>query len=305
METQTSLEMYPATTGIIRVSESEKWTLPGHGEAYHTCGEIRAKAWCGDCETYKHDLLHYCYRAECPTCRKAWLGRETRRATDRIFDGFYMLREIERGAQLHHVVWSVPVSEYDRPFDELRRRFHYRRRVAGSKAGLVIFHPFRFRNAITGVAVAWKHCSLNPDAEAPVVDCIKSYEPHFHSLSVGFLMRSDAFAERFGWIYKKLHHESPIWKKSDMRGVIWYQLSHAGIRGGNHALSWYGKFSRNQMVVVKTDYEYLTMKCDDCGCILWLHHQKTRTIDGHPVDGYREQWTIHITKKHYKFKGAG
>lgn len=305
--------MYPATTGKVQgqthlavcLDEHEGsslwWKLPGEGYAHPSCGDVRARAWCPTCGTWKHDLLEKCYRAECPVCRTNWIARETKEATERIYQGYYMLKELDRGVRLHHVVWSVPKDEYGCSYEDLRKRFHYRKRVAGSKAGLVVFHPYRFRSVDAGQAVAWKHCSLNPDAESPVIDSYASYEPHFHTLSVGFLITSQEFFERFGWTYKKLHHSKPIFKRNDMTGVIWYALSHAGIHSKYHALSWYGKFSNNQMVVTKVETEYVEMKCDDCGSLLELVYTNPRPVEDRMLD-WREDWIIKITKKHWKFK---
>ena len=276
----------------------EEWGLPGHGEAYADCGKVNEKHYCPTCGEYKHELRKSCNRASCPTCYRNWLSRETRSATTRVHQGLYLLRELSTKHLLHHVVWSVPPSEYHLSFQEQRKRFHYRRKVAGSIAGLMIYHPYRFRAVSDGRIVAWKHCSLNLEAEAPVVDSYAVYAPHFHTLSVGYLMDSDKFEKRFGWVYKKLHHERPIWSKVDMRGVIWYQLSHAGINPKFQALTWYGKFSTNQLVVLETTVIYETVTCPDCGDILqrclfnWRHQEWVMV----------EDVTLKITKKHYIFK---
>lgn len=312
--------MYPATTRKVlggQHSLEEKnhqvfeWRLPANGEKYDDCGQVRCKVFCPTCKEWQHELLEHCYRADCPVCYKQWIARESGEATDRLYSGFYMLRELDRGVQLHHVVWSVPKDEYEYSYEDLRKRFHYRRRVAGSIAGLVIFHPYRFRSVKSGCAVAWKHCSLNPVAESPVVESYASYEPHFHTLSTGFLMASSAFYERFGWTYKKLHHKKPIFKKNDMRGVIWYALSHAGLgfldgERVYHALSWYGKFSNNQMVCIRTEVEYIDMLCDHCETQLVLVHSRKVVQDdvdrSHIEENFKELWVKKVTKRHYRFK---
>lgn len=300
--------MYPATTSKVRYGQHsliesknsylENWTLPSDGEAYLSCGEVTAKIYCPTCGDYKFELTRSCYRASCPTCYKKWLSRESNVATERVFEGLYLLRNQSKKHLLHHVVWSVPPSEYHLSYQDQRKRFHYRRKIAGSIAGLVIYHPWRFRATSDGRMIAWKHCSLNPDAEAPVVDSYAVYQPHFHTLSVGYLMPSDQFAERFGWIYKKLHYKVPIWTARDMKGIIWYQLSHAGINPKFHALSWYGRFSNNQFVLEETSVSYQDMKCPDCGSVLEHHVFHWRR----GVWAKSEDWVLKITKRHYKFK---
>lgn len=302
--------MYPATTSKVRGGQHslikseneyfEDWILPSYGESKNTCGEVSAKIFCPSCGEYKHELRRRCFRAACPVCYKSWLARETKVATERLFQAFYLLRKESKKHLLHHVVWSVPPDEYHLSYEEQRKRFHYRRKVAGSIAGLVIYHPWRFRAKDDHRMIAWKHCSLNPDAESPVVDAYAVYEPHFHTLSVGYLMPSNEFANRFGWIYKKLHFATPVWTARDMRGIIWYQLSHAGISPKFHTLSWFGKFSNNQLIVVKEEIQYKDMECPDCGCIL------EKQVFSHLQMKYVKisDWVLKITKRHYKFKAG-
>jgi len=300
--------LYPATTSKVRYGQHslvdsensyfERWDLPSYGIANLGCGDVTAKAYCPTCREYKFEFRRSCYRASCPVCYKKWIARETNSATERVFEGLYLLRRESKKHLLHHVVWSVPPSEYHLSYQEQRKRFHYRRKVAGSIAGLVVYHPYRFRALSDGRHVSWKHCSLNPDVEGPGVDSYAVYQPHFHTLSVGYLMNSDKFAERFGWVYKKLHYSVPIWSAKDMRGVIWYLLSHAGINLKFHALSWYGRFSNNQMVIERTSVSYIDMKCPDCETQLWYCAFSFRQREWVKL----EDWTIRITKKHYRFK---
>lgn len=300
------LTMYAPTTSKVRYGQhsliesenwySEDWQLPARGEEHLTCEEVTAKVYCPGCGTYKHELTRSCYRAECPVCYKKWIARETKVASERVFQGLYQLRDISKKYLLHHVVWSVPPSEYHLSYQEQRKRFHYRRKVAGSIAGLMIYHPWRFRAVSDGREVGWRHCSLNPDAKSSVIESYALYSPHFHTLSVGYLMNAVEFEKRFGWVYVKLHQEVPIWSHKDMKGVIWYQLSHAGISSKFHALSWYGKLSNNQFVLVSTSYQYLDMKCPDCGAQLEYHLCRMG------IWSKSEDWVTKITKRHYKFK---
>lgn len=273
--------VYPALQAKYHTDE---WKLPAQGEAYDTCGTVRAKAFCPECGEYKHELLDSCDRRECPTCHTKWANRAGKRIVERMRGMLDLLRSKNSRYRLSHVVLSPPegsIDDLDRLFKELSRV----RKLMGALGGVCIFHPFRFENK-EGAPVPWKHCSLNPNAKTPIVESEAVWSPHWHLVNVGWLMPSNAVYEKTGWVYKNLGVRE---SKRELHGTILYLLTHAGINQTKHAYTYYGLSSYNKLGVQKT-IEYQEVKCPDCETQLELHHLKPVTIDGHPVLGVKEQW---------------
>ena len=276
----------------------QKYIIVSHGSPNPKCGDVRAKLYCEQTGKFLHDLLHTCHRAVCPICWTSWIGRETDVASERFMVGLDLLRQEYTGYQVHHVVFSAPLEDYHLTPKQLRTRLNYRMKKAGVVAGLVIFHAYRFRNNRTKESVTWRHCSLNPNAEVPIVDCEEYYSPHFHVASVGYLMNVEEFYEKFGWRYRKVR---PLRNLDDLRGMIWYALSHAGIAEGHHAVTWVGRFSTNSLIKDGPDeVEVIFPKCPCCkGNIIKEYVKDDWSEYGCKI---QEVYSLKITRRHYKFK---
>ncbi len=273
--------------------------LVSHGEKNDNCGDVRAKLFCETTKKFVHDLRHSCHRPECPICWIDWVDRETSRAAEKLYQGRKLLKQSDRYYDPYHIVWSVPPSEYGLTPKQQRTRLNYRMKQAGATAGFTVYHQFRFRNRYTNESVAWKHCSLNPLAESPVVDSEAYYSPHFHTACVGFLEPSKDFESKYGWRYTKMD-KNPLNNMDKMRQMIWYSLSHATTMENMHVVTWTGKFANNQMLVDSIEYVTEYPKCPCCKGRMEIEYQ--------PNDWFhykrRELYLVTITKRHYKFKAA-
>ena len=313
---RSDLVVYAQGTGKVRVNKHEnlnllqhlgeeplpydEFILVSHGEAHLSCGEVRAKLFCETTGKFLHDLTQICHRATCPICWDHWVEREVRVASERFIEGFKLLKKENSGLRANHVVFSVPPEEYHLTSKQLRSRLNYRMKKAGVIAAAVVFHPFRFRNIHTKAPVSsWRHCSLNRNAESPVIQSEAYYSPHFHALSVGYLMPSKEFYEKFRWRYYK-QNTTDLNNEDRARRMLWYSLSHAGITEGRHALTWTGRFSNNSMMVTHIERETVYPKCPCCGGGIIIEHQPdVIEFIQRPL---RMLYSIIITKRHFKFK---
>ncbi len=280
-------------------------TLVSHGEPNHNCGEIRAKLFCRDTNSFIGDMLHRCHRAVCPICWDSWVERETKAATEKYLAGLKLLKRQNVKHQGHHIVWSVPPEEYHLSRKQLKTRLLYRMKWAGAVASAIIFHPFRFRSTETGYEVQWKHCSLNRNAEMPVVQSEAYYSPHYHTACVGYLKKSKEFYDRFRWRYYK-QNTIPLNNEDLVRRMLWYSLSHCAVADQKHALSWAQKFGNRHMLIDTrtTDIEYPKCPIKKCKCgnksPMVIEYQ--RDLAEYITAGQREAYWIAKTKTTYKFR---
>lgn len=270
--------------------------LPSQGEPLIDCGEVRAKAWCPDCQTFKHELLNYCSRSECPTCSLNTAAKAAIRITERMQSYLELLVDHKKNARLSHVTFSQHPDDYS-DFKSMRKRLYQVMKRAGVRGACVIFHPFRFRD-FEGNEVPWKHCSLNPNAEGPVIDSIRLYSPHWHTIGTGWLIPSDEFEERTGWIYKK---HGTLDSRDDVFYCASYLVSHMGINDAVRSITYMGECSYNRMVIESEWVDQEPVLCPDCGCQLILHYNQHVDIDRHP-DGYCEPWHRKVIKREYRLK---
>ncbi len=298
-------------------------TLVSHGEPNPTCGEIRAKLFCADTNTFIQDVPHRCHRAVCPICWDSWVEREVKSASEKFLAGLSLLRKQNVKNQGHHIVWMVPPEEYHLSRKQLKTRLFYRMRIAGAVASAVIFHPFRFRSIETGYRVDWKNCSMNRNAEAPIVQSEVFYSPHFHTACVGYLMPSKIFYgggmwkgpndkkarhyKGFRWRYYK-QNDVPLNNLDRVRRMLYYSLSHCAVADQKHALSWGQKFGNRHMLIDTKTEKIVYPKCPikKCGCgkqsFIVIEYQKD--LAEYVTAGQRELYWIVQTKTTYKFRSA-
>lgn len=293
-ENRLDLMLYPALRDKYFF---DMWKLPSQGEPYDSCGEVRAKAWCPDELVYKHDLLDNCDRAECPICSEVWARKAGKRITERMWNYRRLLKRFVRNTRLSHVTFSPPESEY-RNYRSMRRRLYQVMKRAGVRGACVIFHAYRFRDAM-GNEVAWKHCSLNPSAKWPVVNAIAVYSPHWHVISAGWLKPSDEIEDKTGWVYVK---HGDLHTRDDVFYCASYLVSHMGLNESMQSITYIGECSYNRMVVDSEEITLEPVLCPDCEAHLELHYIKCIVIDGHPVEGWREPWHRKVVKRRWRLK---
>ncbi len=220
--------------GINQDIEYDDWHLPGQKEKKQDCG-IWSYMGCTHTEKHANGKIFLkpfersCFRADCEKCCYKWLGRSASKATERIK---HYENQSKRPAK--HIVISVPHWDYYKPKKELSKKVHEILRFVKCDSGLIIFHPFRYHKNIK----QWY------------------YSPHFHVLGFGWIENSVETYNENGYIVKNLG------KRETVFGTIYYQLSHAGIKKHNHALTYFGNCSYCKLILPKNEEE--SNKCPFC-----------------------------------------
>jgi len=206
--TRTSLEFirYPA---ITKSDFRHGWTLPGLDKARDDCGEVRHK---GCLNTRSHPdgkifLKAYrksCSKASCPICYISWSMKESHRAAHRM----RCFKPDKYRAPIH-VVFSPPPGSYT-SIKEIRKEMYGLSKIVGLFGGLSVFHPYRCGKG------SWE------------------WSPHFHTVGYGWIENTETVYREKGWVVKNLG------VRKDVMRVTNYLLSHAGIRQGQHTVTWFG-----------------------------------------------------------------
>lgn len=178
-------------------------------------------------ETIKFRYYH-CGRPGCWICGGHWAWREGVRAADCLVG--IRSAYIESGpgcGPVDHVVFSPPLSEYERYKKELKTREGYRRlrseaykimQIADCKGGAPIFHDQRSKHEDGSVCEDKPNCTL---------EHIWYFSPHWHGAVVGWLKNFTKFTkESGGWIYKRIRGDL---NHDELIGLIHYLLTHAGL----------------------------------------------------------------------------
>lgn len=211
----------PPTPGYPAITKSDQrhgWSLPGLGSARDDCGEVRHK---GCLNSSKHPggkifvkaYRKSCSKASCPICFVSWSMKESHRASHRMRS----FKPSKYRAPIH-VVFSPPKGVYDN-IKELREMMYRLSKIVGLYGGMSVFHPYRCG---TG---EWY------------------WSPHFHTLGYGWIQGTKEVYQNEGWIVKNLG------VRKDVVRVANYLLSHAGIRKGQHTVTWFGELGYAKLKV--------------------------------------------------------
>jgi len=191
-------------------------------------------------------MRYNCGRISCPKCYKDAISRLSVRASERI-ESYIALRNSQcqqsrKSLKPVHLVYSIPADD-DR-YDELttpaglqrcERRMRRHLHECGISGGVIIYHPFRFR-----------------DGEG-------YFSPHFHIVALGTFVsfkHVSEIAKKHNVMIKFLERRQT--KKNGKKhyvindpeqviSVISYLLSHAGIAQRRHAITWFGELAYNQL----------------------------------------------------------
>ncbi len=234
----------------------------------------------------KHDrfiVQHSCHKPTCPVCYPSWTKRVATKATERLEIGreLYMLAGFtfeyidahgnkKRGTleRFDHVILSPPQDEAIEAirtlegFKKLRKDARKKCDIMGMVGGIMIFHPFRQNDPakITDEGGAYRY-DIPPYAWYP--------GPHFHLVGCGYLMQSDRFYTKTGWMYKKLKPRDQI--TETIKYIVGYQSSHCGITKGVQSVTYFGLFSYNKIVKDRIIKIVETIKCRGCNTDLHYH----------------------------------
>ncbi len=205
--------------------EHDGWHLPAIEDKGKECGKWSVKGclnvkahekteWKG--KVFIKTFQKSCFRASCEECSKKWMGREANKATKRI--EVYRKKSKEPPK---HIMVSVPSWLYHKPINELRRDAYRILKKVNAIGGTLICHPFRYHRKIK----QWY------------------FSPHFHVIGFGWIVNTNEIYNKEGWIVKNLGLRKSVF------GTFHYQLSHAGIKKGFHALTWFGELSYSKLEV--------------------------------------------------------
>jgi len=211
--------------------EQDGWHLPATKDAHDWCGQWSTMG-CLNVKAHKNTEAHgkgfvktfqrSCYRADCETCYKKWMARESNKSTRRI-EKYEKLS----GKKAKHIIISVPKWLYYKPKKELAKESYKILKDIGCIGGTTIFHPFRYKKELR----QWY------------------YSPHFHVIGFGWIECVTENYQRNGWVVKNKGFRDSTF------ATIYYQLSHAGIKKNNHTLVWFGDLSYSKLKVEKEEIE--------------------------------------------------
>jgi len=211
--------------------DQDGWHFPATKEAHDWCGKwstrgcLNVNAHKGtECEGkgYVKTYQRSCYRADCEICYKKWIAREANKATRRIEK-----YENQSGNIAKHIIVSPPSWLYGKSKKELAKVSYRILKDVGCIGGTSIFHPFRYEKEIK----KWY------------------FSPHFHVIGFGWIERVIENYQKNGWVIKNKGFRDSTF------ATFYYQLSHAGIKKHNHALTWFGSLSYSKLKVEKEDYD--------------------------------------------------
>ena len=282
------------------------FTLPGQGEITNDkCGEWTHPLSCPNYGSKQitlegvisHDryvATHSCHNPNCPVCYESWASRQASNSSDRLIQaiGLYKQEGFVIG-RVNHIVFSPPqerakiLMRTREGFKILRKGAKDMAKAAGVRGGVMIFHPFR----------------QNDPREDNFREDLKPYvwyeSPHFHVIGIGWLKKSTDFYNETGWIYHN------IGRRETIKGTIKYTLTHCGIADGFQAVTYFGLFSNNKIVIDKIEKVTEAIKCQGCGEALHLYGK----IEGD--NGYEIDWNddkgvyLHVVvKKTYKLRNS-
>jgi len=210
---------YPA---ITKSDLQHGWSLPGLGAARDDCGEVRHKGCMNypkhpDRKIYVKAYRKSCNKASCPICYLSWGMKESHRVSHRMRS----FKPSKYRAPIH-VVFSPPERVYD-GVKELRKMMYKLSKIVGLYGGMSVFHPYRCG---TG---EWR------------------WSPHFHTLGYGWIHGTKEVYQDEGWIVKNLGVRKDVVRVSN------YLLSHAGIRKGQHTVTWFGELGYSKLNVIQEE----------------------------------------------------
>lgn len=277
--------------------------LPGQGEQTNDrCGQWVHPLRCPNhtqatLEGKVHDnfvATHSCHKPDCPVCYESWASRQAETTADKLIQsvGLWKKAGLKLG-RIDHVVFSPPqelAKELIRTkggYQTLKSTAIEMFKKAGMVGGAFDFHPFRQNDS--------REPNFNPD----IPEGAWYESPHFHVVGCGYLMRSDNFYELTKWAYKKMS------RRETVKGTIKYTLTHCGISEGFQAITYFGIFSNNKVIIEKEWMAEEPIKCQACGESLH-EYGMIETDNGLEVD-YNDDKGVYIHKvKHrlYKIRDA-
>jgi hypothetical protein len=246
-----------------KVSTIQEYVLPGEGMSGDTCGLKTGGIWfCKGCG-YVIEKRRECGSAECPSCRRLWLTKQTNIVKEKMeWATDYLGNPRHFSINPSDDWWEMPEREMRaKVFRQVGSRKggprwlggEYDGQWIGLKGGFATFHPFRWYRLDNGERVRWRWNAENPDAkfnlmkdraeylenmsswpiwrEIPPVEAIPTvryYSPHYHVVAWGAMPKVTLLMEHKGIGYVN-HDGTDSRGRGEIGGTVWYALSHCGI----------------------------------------------------------------------------
>lgn len=219
---------------------------PGHGEQHPACGDVRFKVQCPeDIKHYTRLARYNCHRPACPICWPGWAARAADDAASRI-EGYQSA--VGRAASPRHVTFSPPPGSIT-TLEDLYDRGNRALRSVGIEAAMVVPHPYRLRRTTADTPEpvplrSWGNRYTEALSTATWRDRV-DFSPHLHAIVYGPLPDPETFQKRTGWVYRNHDQHGPGRSGDELRGTIYYLLSHAWVNGNNAVVRyWFGMSTR-------------------------------------------------------------
>ena len=230
------VDKYKLFTNWLEI-DFQGWGLPATSEPHEWCG-LWTQLGCLNASKHKRlgkgnkiylkQFQRSCYRATCKICYLKWIAREANSATRRIEKYALMTKK-----KSIHLMLIVHPSQHNLPVEILRKRMNHILKIAQIDGAAVSFHPVRFRDSTR----EWYPY------------------PHFHLVGFGNEQKIRKAFGRYRWYVKNEGERESVFQ------TFCYILSHAGIKKGHHAVTWFGKLSYRKMSMEK---EPKITKCPVC-----------------------------------------
>jgi len=276
--------LYPANVSPIGYEGLSLSTLPETEELdlrlmrfqkkYDNCGKTKTGKVKGTaCRNHIKETVRIfpccCHRPGCEVCGDPWAWRVADRVLERVMG--CRTAYVQEGFDFpfyDHVVFSVPLDQYQYYIDMIKSTATYPKlrvemrkiaKLAGVTAAAEWFHPYRFKH------VDGSNCEIKDCPEKHYTQ----WSPHWHMISTGYLMNSDDFYKKTGWVYKKIQKQMSPRK---VKLVAHYQSTHCGLMVGKeskkirHNVVTYSGLISSSKVRVKHRKELVTEKCDIENC---------------------------------------
>jgi hypothetical protein len=233
------------------------YDLPHHGVSNEGCGEF-VSMMCHNVEEHPQKAVYLevrrwsCGRLECPVCYERVAWRMARKAERRLKQ--FKHRRFRR---VVHFEASVPLADYGRSVEWLRKRANELVKRCGGLGGLQVVHLWRRKCRACGhhpISYRLKRCSKCGGTRFDWY-----YSPHFHYVGFGWFdgSRVKENFERTGWVVKNEGVRKTV------AGTIQYLLTHCAIKKGKHSLTWFGCCSYAKLRIIPEEKD--GVKCPYCG----------------------------------------
>lgn len=210
-------------------------SLPGSGEMPDKCGVYRAYFCLDEGISFWHPLS--CRQRTCPSCFELWGEKEASKASRRVWAG--LVKELAEGHDhvvAHHCV--VSFDYYGQSFEEAKAQARHVLRSHGSVGEAIVPHPFRNKDD-----------SEDSGHEVWMMDGTV----HFHAIAIFPFGEFIPSKKGQSYVFKVIENphtgrlEDGFLSLVQVKDCLSYQLSHAGVVPGHHAVTWSGSLAYNKL----------------------------------------------------------